>query len=129
MPSAIPPSPPNPTPPDASANPTVSASAARTEEFVGPFASWLNVKTFFGVKGDGVTDDTAALQRALTFVTKAGANSTLFVPTGTYVISNTLSLFSAAFVAVIGEDPHTTILKWNGTTPNRILHIDGVTLS
>ena len=26
------------------------------DEFVGPFASWMNVKTF-GAKGDGITDD------------------------------------------------------------------------
>ena len=34
-------------------------------EFVGPFASWADVKRDFGAKGDGVTDDTAQIQQAL----------------------------------------------------------------
>ncbi len=33
------------------------------EEFAGPFPSWKNVKTDYGAKGDGVTDDTAAIQQ------------------------------------------------------------------
>ena len=35
------------------------------EEFSGPFASWKNVKTVFGAKGDGVTDDAPAINAAL----------------------------------------------------------------
>jgi len=43
----------------------VAAHAMGDEEFVGPFPSWANVKTNYGAVGDGVTDDTAAIQKAL----------------------------------------------------------------
>jgi len=35
------------------------------EEFSGPLPSWKNVKTDFGAKGDGVTDDAPAITAAL----------------------------------------------------------------
>src|ERR1700691_4802987 len=57
------------------------------DKFVGPFTSWANVKTTYGAKGDGVTDDTAALQRALKAVGQGGANPVLWIPAGTYIIS------------------------------------------
>ena len=40
----------------------------------------------FGAVGDGVTDDTAAIQAALTYVTSSGGGTVLF-PTGTYSVS------------------------------------------
>jgi hypothetical protein len=43
---------------------------------------WLNVKSF-GAKGDGTTDDTAAIQKALTAAGNAGGG-TVYVPAGTY---------------------------------------------
>ena len=49
------------------------------EEFAGPFPSWKNVKTDYGAKGDGVTDDAPAIQRSMTFGTcpaTPGARST-----------------------------------------------------
>lgn len=54
-------------------------------------SSALNVKSIgFGAKGDGVTDDTAAIQRALNVVAPSGGQ--VYLPAGKYVISGTLTL-------------------------------------
>lgn len=45
----------------------------------------FNVRTF-GAKGDGVTDDTAALNAAVTAAIAAGPGAKLFVPRGRYVM-------------------------------------------
>jgi hypothetical protein len=50
-----------------------------------PMADWINVKTL-GAKGDGATDDTAALQKAI------DSHRVLYLPTGFYVVSDTLKL-------------------------------------
>lgn len=44
----------------------------------------------FGAKGDGVTDDTAAIQAAITSVRSVGGR--VVVPQGTYLISNSLNM-------------------------------------
>lgn len=51
-----------------------------------PPALVLNVKDF-GARGDGTTDDTAAIQRALDAIPAGGA--TVHFPTGTYLVSIT----------------------------------------
>jgi hypothetical protein len=62
----------------------------------------VNVKDF-GAKGDGVTDDTAAIQAAI----NAGNLST--VPSGTYLISSTLS--TGTKKELRGSSRHSSILK------------------
>ena len=86
------------------------------DEFVGPFPNWVNVKTTFGAIGDGVADDTAALQSALNSVGyHHGQPETVWIPAGTYRITNTLSLTAKQLgVVVVGEDPTTTKLVWDG---------------
>ena len=62
-----------------------NATAAGTvdEEFVGPFPSWKNVRDF-GAKGDGTTDDSNAIQAALTDLKTVMTNSysVLYFPAG-----------------------------------------------
>lgn len=69
----------------------------------------ISVKDF-GAVGDGVTDDTAALQAALT----AAAGRRLFAPGGTYIASP-LVIYSGT--TLVGEGPGATIIKAKSTLP------------
>jgi hypothetical protein len=86
------------------------------EEFVGPFPSWANVKDIYGAVGDGVADDTAALQQALIEVATPGHAAVVYFPTGTYRITQTLNFNSRLAASLVGEDPLTTTIKWDGAT-------------
>lgn len=119
---------------DSAQRPTVTASslapvAAATEEFVGPFASWVNVKTTYGAKGDGVSDDTAALQQALDQVGQGEVSGTLFIPAGVYRVTSTLRLQGRQGVNVIGADPEQVVLKWDGAAGGDLFEVQGVSYS
>ncbi len=94
----------------------MNSRCVRADEFVGPFSSWKNVKTEFGAVGDGKADDTAALQAGL----NAARNHVLYLPAGTYRITETLSVSGGGMAGgismsmIIGEDPEKTIIKWDG---------------
>lgn len=113
----------------AHAAPMRGYAALATEESVGPFASWANVKTNYGAKGDGVSDDTAALQRALDEVGQTGKRGTLFIPPGTYRVTGTLRLNSRQGVNVIGADPEQVTLKWDGAIGGDLFEVQGVSYS
>jgi hypothetical protein len=80
---------------------------------------YINVKTY-GAVGDGVTDDTAAIQNAI----NANAGKSIFFPQGTYDISGTLTITSADTLlvgtgystSIIRQRTNTTILYF--TPPN-----------
>lgn len=77
-------------------------------------AQTVSVKDF-GAKGDGVTDDTAAIQAALDCgVYRIG------MPAGTYIISSTLTI--PVYVSLVGEEKTTTIIETTGG-------IDGIELN
>lgn len=89
------------------------------EEFVGPFPSWKNVKTDYGAVGDGKADDTAAIQKGLDDLQKHNDAVVLFFPAGTYRITDTVKTVRKAHtdclgVTVVGEDPATTTICWDG---------------
>ena len=52
----------------------------------------IDVKKNFGAKGDGVTDDTAAIQSALNFFHSIGG--TIVIPDGVYIVSKCLVFYS-----------------------------------
>jgi len=100
------------------------------EEFAGPFASWRDLKRDFGARGDGLTDDTQALQAALTSLSDESKSSpVLFVPAGIYLVKQTISVRAARAISIVGEHPVRSILKWAGSPGGRLLHINGVAFS
>ena len=77
--------------------------------------SRVNVKDF-GATGDGSTDDTAAIQAA---IDEAGGGG-VFVPNGTYIVSN-IGKLNAAGLVLIGESQFKTIFKVKSGTTGSIL--------
>jgi Pectate lyase superfamily protein len=113
------------------AGPAVGASdrAEDAEEFVGPFPSWRDLRRDYGAVGDGHADDTAALQQALTELTRHEKACVLYIPQGRYRITHTVQTMRKAHsecqgVAIIGEDPANTILRWDGPAGGTLFHRD-----
>ena len=65
---------------------------------------YINIK-WFGAKGDGETDDTEALQKAINISSK------VVIPKGVFVVSKSLSLKDNAVIYGIGED---SVIKKSG---------------
>ncbi|MHB9133696.1 MAG: glycosyl hydrolase family 28-related protein [Armatimonadota bacterium] len=106
------------------------AAPAPVAEFIGPFPSWANVKTEYGAVGDGKTDDTAAIQKALVDIRRAASpKKVLYFPAGTYRITDTIKLIRISHneplgMSVTGEDPLTTIIKWDGPAGGKMFLYD-----
>jgi hypothetical protein len=73
-----------------------------------PTEEWVNVHSL-GVKGDGATDDTAAIQKAI------DTQRTLYFPSGHYVVRDTLAL--RPDTALIGLHPTLTQFELLDSTP------------
>src|SRR5262249_39193699 len=100
------------------------------QSFTGPMASWKSVKDF-GAVGDGVHDDTAAIQAALNALKNTTTNtwSTLYFPAGTYRITQQLTTARTTHneylgAQIIGADPSTTKIVWDGAAGGTMLRWD-----
>ena len=72
----------------------------------------------FGAKGDGVSDDTPAFIRALEVGrggkgTREKTPANVYVPSGTYLLSDTLIVYRATMLAGDADNPPTLVLKKN----------------
>lgn len=72
----------------------------------------VNVKSF-GAKGDGVTDDTAALQAAITYLVQF-QGGTLYLPRGIYQVSAAVNIPNS--VSIMGEGQFVTFLRTTSAT-------------
>lgn len=82
----------------------------------------------FGAKGDGSTNDTDAINRALTQIYKTGYNETeplarrkIYFPGGTYIINNTLSI--PPYAKLVGDGISSTFIvqtQGNRTLANTV---------
>jgi hypothetical protein len=70
----------------------------------------------FGAKGDGVTDDTAAIQSAANAV---GYGGKLYLPKGIYFVSSTITLRGAT--KLYGDGPNSTIIYRTGDYGNTVV--------
>jgi hypothetical protein len=73
-----------------------------------PGDTWVNARTL-GARGDGTTDDTAALQKAI------DAHRAVYLPMGKYIVTDTLTLRPES--VLIGLHPDATQLVLPDRTP------------
>jgi len=109
--------------------PRAGQAPPAADEFVGPFSSWTNVRTQHSAAGDGVADDTSALQSALDRLAGDSGSPVVFVPAGSYRITRSLSLNYGLGVAIIGEDPERTRIVWDGPDDGTMLIARGLAYS
>ncbi len=99
------------------------------EEFSGPLSSWKNVKTDFGAKGDGFSNDAPAINAAMSAMRVSASDSfnVLYFPAGTYLINDSLYNPGNGYdgMTIIGEDPANTIISWNGPAGGSMFYLTG----
>ncbi|WP_176550223.1 glycosyl hydrolase family 28-related protein [Bacillus thuringiensis] len=82
----------------------------------------VNVK-MFGAKGDGITDDSAAIKSAIDFIKNNNVSSRpggiLFFPAGVYLISDSIKITDN--ISVHGAGGRSTVLKKKPGTLGRVL--------
>jgi len=84
------------------------------------------IVTDFGATGDGVTDDTAAINRALFQLycrqTNTQVRRSLFFPAGTYLITDTIKI--PPFAQLYGEGPNSSIIKFSVNNWTNVIPYD-----
>lgn len=99
-------------------------SITNAERTFPPDSGMVNVKSQYGAKGDGVADDTEAIQQAISSVVHhpQGGPRIVFFPAGTYLISRPLVEKDLraqwnSLLTLQGENRATTILRLKDNNP------------
>ncbi len=83
----------------------------------------VNIKTAYGAKGDGVTDDTQAILRAIReHIGYTGATKVIYFPKGTYLVSDELVWKNTSgnwdtYLTFQGQNRDQTIIKLKDNAP------------
>ena len=76
----------------------------------------------YGAVGDGVTDDTAAVNLAIADI-NAGNKKVLFFPCGTYLVTSFNTISKGC--AILGQDVHNTVIKADSSRTDPVFTLDG----
>jgi len=99
----------------------INASTPVTRTMQQKFDEVASVKDF-GAKGDGNTDDTAAINRALFQIFSRATNTevrrALFFPAGTYIVTDILKI--PPFAKLVGDGHNSSIIKATNASPDCI---------
>ena len=99
----------------------VTAADPTTRTMQKKFDDHASVKDF-GAKGDGLTDDTAAINRALFQLFSRATNTeirrALFFPAGTYIVTDVIKI--PTFAKLVGEGHNSSIIKATSASPDCI---------
>ncbi|MGB4775348.1 MAG: glycosyl hydrolase family 28-related protein [Daejeonella sp.] len=99
---------------------------SQTDEFVGPLSGWTNVKNY-GAIGNGIADDTDAIETALKELgSSTNPSAVLYIPKGVYNISRQIVLKDKNGITVFGYHPDSVVIKWVGQTSKSMLLLDGI---
>jgi len=99
---------------------TATGAGAQTRTSHDKFSDMVSAKDF-GASGDGLTDDTLAIQQAL------AAHASVFLPAGTYLISGTITVSERQ--ALFGAGQRSVLKTINNTFAAVHLNADYATLS
>jgi hypothetical protein len=94
-------------------------------------SDWIDIRTDVepAAAGDGVQDDTRAIQAALDRLGEAlNEPKVVYLPPGTYRITQTLSLAKVQGMMLIGHG-RDTVLAWDGARDGVMFHSNGVSRS
>ena len=80
--------------------------------------NFVSVKTY-GAVGDGLTDDTVAIQSAI------NASNNVYFPSGVYAISSSIQLKQSS--SYFGAGANQSILRYVGPTNQTVLNLNGTT--
>jgi hypothetical protein len=94
------------------AGPAVAQTADMMEKL-----GYENVKTVYGAKGDGKTDDTEALRKA--GETRSYAGRRLYLPAGEYIVTDRVLMGQATWrrMTIVGDGPGKTIIRLADNSP------------
>ncbi len=98
----------------------ITIGGETSDKLFPPDSGIINVKTVYGAKGDGTSDDTQALLNAIR--ANVGKSKTLYFPTGTYLVSNRLDWLNTngiwqSHLMFQGQNRATTIIKLKDNAP------------
>ena len=82
----------------------------------------FDAKIGFGAKGDGMADDTAAIQKAIDAARSHGAGAIAYLPIGRYVINDTLRISGKDYY-VGGGGPRSALI-WRGKPDGTMIEVE-----